>query len=101
MNGYSTYNSKQPKMANAKLLWLICDWLGLPTCVLGFIANLDNVKSVIIAILGMIYLGIRIYYTVIEKRQREREMEYKLWNLEADKQKRAKEENIILPHRRR
>jgi hypothetical protein len=79
------YHGEKKTMANAKLVWMLMDFLGIPLTLLGIIANLDNVKSAILAILGIIYLMVRIYFYVIQKQQAVREKEYELWNKEQDK----------------
>lgn len=89
----SSKRNRYPKMATAKLLWVIADWIGVPTLLLGILANLDNIKSLILFFLGAIYAGVRIYYTIIEKEQKKRHQEYDLWNKEMDKLERKQRMN--------
>jgi uncharacterized membrane protein YfcA len=76
-------------MVTAKFLWNLGDMLGIPGAILGIIANLDNIKSTILAVLLIIYFMIRLYYLFVEKKQAARKRDYELWNLEMDKQERA------------
>jgi hypothetical protein len=77
--------TKQHSKMAVKIGWLIADFLGISVAFLGIIANLDNVKSLIIAILGAVYLGLRVFYYKKEKDQKIREKEYELWHKEQDK----------------
>ncbi len=81
------------RMANAKMWWFIADLLGIPTALLGIWLNLDNVKSVIIALLAIGYLMLRLYYFWIQKQQAVREKEYDLWHKEMDKRERISKLN--------
>lgn len=52
-------------MVQTKVIaWLIADVLGFSTAFIGWINNLDNVKSAIMFILGVIYLGARTYFYI-------------------------------------
>lgn len=73
------------KMAQVKLVWLICDMFGIPLTILGIIANLDNIKSAIIAILAIAYLMVSAYYRFRRMAQNDREKELDLWHKEQDK----------------
>lgn len=77
-------------MAYAKYMWILLDFIGLPTAVYGFILNMDNVKSSVIGLLAIIYLMCRIYFYVVEKKQAVRKKEFELWNLLMDKMDRLK-----------
>jgi hypothetical protein len=86
--------SEKKTMAHAKILWLVADIIGIPMTILGFILNIDNVKSAFIAMIVIIYLMIRLYYYVIQKKQavRQKELELKsqsidLWFKEQTKLK--------------
>lgn len=86
------YLSEKKTMAQVKLVWILIDFLGIPLTLLGFIFNLDNVKSAIIAVLAIIYLMFRMYYYVIQKKQsiREKDIELQsktidLWHKEQEK----------------
>lgn len=81
-----TENKK--KVAQAKLMWIIADIIGLPVAFLGIVTNLDNVKSAIIAVLAITYLLLRLYFYFIQKQQAVREKEYELWEKEMNKQAR-------------
>ncbi len=78
------------KMAQVKMIWLICDIFGIPITCLGIVANIDNIKSVILAILGIAYLMVRGYYFMVQKEQAVREKELDLWHREMDKEERIK-----------
>lgn len=69
----------------AKIGWIIVDWLGIPLSLLGIYLNMDNIKSAIIAILGISYLMVRMYFYVVKSKQTVREKELSLWHLEMDK----------------
>lgn len=75
-------------MAQAKMIWLLCDFFGIPLSILGIIANLDNVKSAIIAVLGISYLMVRMYFYVTKAKQDVRDKEFELWHKEMDKNER-------------
>lgn len=47
-------------------IW-ICDALGITSAMLGWVNNLDNIKSTILFIMGVIYFGVRTYYFIREK----------------------------------
>lgn len=76
------------KMAQVKMIWIICDILGIPITLLGIVSNIDNIKSAILAILAISYLMLRGYYYWLEKKQKVRKTELELWHLEQDKQDR-------------
>lgn len=76
------------RMAQAKIVWFILDFLGIPITILGIIANMDNIKSAILAILGITYLMCRMYFYVIKSKQSIREKDLDLWHKEADKSER-------------
>lgn len=80
------------KMAQIKLIWLICDIFGIPLTVLGIVANIDNIKSVILAILAIAYLMGTGYYRFRRLAQEERAREIDLWHKEMDKKDRMKKE---------
>lgn len=83
------------KMAQVKMIWLICDIFGIPLTLLGIYANIDNIKSAILAILAIAYLMGTGYYRFRRLGQAERDRELDLWHKEMDKQERIKkmEEN--------
>lgn len=60
--------SKRPysEMEKSITIW-ICDGLGITSAMLGWINNLDNVKSTILFILGTIYFMVRIYFMIMER----------------------------------
>lgn len=83
--------SEKKTMGQAKIMWLLlADFIGIPTSIYGFILNLDNVKSAVIALLAIIYLMVRIFFYVVQKKQAVREKEFQLWNLDMDKQDRIR-----------
>jgi hypothetical protein len=86
--------SEKKTMAQAKMLWLICDIIGIPVSIYGFIINIDNIKSSVIALLVIIYLMVRLYFYVIQKKQavKQKDIELKsqlidLWRKEQQKLK--------------
>jgi len=78
------------KMAQIKMMWLLCDFLGIPVTILGILANTDNIKSAILAVLGIAYLCVRGFYYIKQKDQAVREKEIELWHLEQDKLERIR-----------
>lgn len=73
------------KMAQIKWTLILCDMLGIPATLLGIVANLDNVRSVILFILALTYVMFRLYYYAVQKKQAVREKELELWHKEQDK----------------
>lgn len=73
------------QMATAKLAWVLFDLLGLPVWLMGILSNLDNIKSLILFMLGVVYGGLRVYYYLKQKDQALREKELDLWHKEQDK----------------
>jgi hypothetical protein len=71
-------------------MWLILDIFGVPLYLLGIAANIDNIKSAILAILGISYLTVRAYFYIIKSKQAVREKELDLWHKEQDKSDRMK-----------
>lgn len=59
------------KMAQFKLAWIIADFLGFGSLFLGWISNLDNVRSAVLFILGSIYAMIRIYWSHVHNRNKD------------------------------
>ena len=82
--------SEKKTMAHAKMLWQICDIIGIPVAIYGFIINIDNIKSSVIALLVICYLLVRLYFYVIQKKQAVREKELELWHKLMDKEERKK-----------
>lgn len=52
------------KMAQFKIAWLIADLLGFSSAFLGWINNLDNVKSAVLFIIGSVYMMARTYFYI-------------------------------------
>lgn len=75
-------------MAQVKWALIICDMLGISATLMGILANWENVKSAILFFLALIFLMVRIYFYVLQKRQSVREKELELWHKEQDKQDR-------------
>lgn len=73
------------KMAQVKLVWLICDIFGIPITLLGIAANLNNVKSTILFIIAAIYLMLRAYYYGVRQQQEAKAREIDNWHKEQDK----------------
>lgn len=78
------------KMATLKWSLIIADILGIPIWMIGIVSNMDNIRSAILFILGLMYVMTRMYFFVIQKKQAIREKEIDLWNKEQDKQDRIK-----------
>lgn len=86
---------KPTNVAQVKLLWFLLDAvIGIPVTILGIFANLDNFKSLLIGALAICYAIVRIYFTVIQKKQAVRkeeieikmkELKYKMDQLEFDR----------------
>lgn len=77
----------------AQIKWwayVIMDLFGLPFWLLGILKNLDNIKSSILFLVGLIYAMSRLYFYVVQRRQAVREKELNLWHQEQDKQDRIK-----------
>ncbi len=83
------------RMATAKWLIALFDFIGWPVAILGFIVNMDNVKSAIIAILAISFLAVRLYFYIIKNKQAVREKDLELWHKEQDKQDRINKKS---PH---
>lgn len=77
-------------MATLKWSLIIADILGIPIWMIGIVSNMDNIRSAILFILGLMYVMTRMYFFVIQKKQAIREKEIDLWNKEQDKQDRIK-----------
>lgn len=84
-----TYVSRVFKMAQIKMALLLADILGFSSFFLGWVSNIDSVKSAVLFILGSIYLMIRTYYYFVHNKnkarrdqweQQMRESEYKKSN---------------------
>lgn len=75
-------------MAQVKWALILCDMLGIPATVLGIWANVDNIKSTILAILAIAYLMGTGYYRFRKMAQDEKSREIDLWHKEQDKQDR-------------
>lgn len=78
-------------MAQVKFLWLLLDFVGVPIFILGILTNMDNMKSLILAILGASYLCARLYFYIVKSKQTVREKEYDLWHKSIDKMEREQE----------
>lgn len=85
------------KMAQIKLLWVLADMLGISSVILGIIDNFDSVRSVILFILALSYLGFRIYFFVIKSKQAVRKSDLELWHQEQDKIERQEKRNKNKP----
>lgn len=83
------------KMAQIKLMWLLCDFFGIPITLMGIIANIDNIKSIVLAILSVCYLLIRGYYYIKKEQQKLKEKDLDLWNKEEDKKERMRKNGKI------
>lgn len=83
------------KMAQVKLMWLLCDFFGIPITLMGIISNIDNIKSAILAVLSVAYLCVRGYYYIKQKEQALRDKDFDLWNKEEDKKERMRKNGKI------
>lgn len=71
-------------MAETKFALIIFNLLGVPVFILGFLANLDNIKSAILFLLGLVYMLIQIYFNVVWARQKTRMRELDIQQKEKD-----------------
>lgn len=73
------YYTQPPRMIETKVIYFLFNLIGIPTIILGTLANLDNWKSVVLFLLAAILTALKIIVYVIEKRQsiRDKELEYK------------------------
>lgn len=60
------------KMAETKIVLLLLNVVGLPVYFLGIVSNLDNIRSAVLILLGLIYALIQIYFLVVWGRQKTR-----------------------------
>lgn len=67
-----TYVSRILKMAQIKVALLLADILGFTSFILGWVSNIDSVKSAVLFILGSIYLMIRTYYYFVHNKNKAR-----------------------------
>lgn len=80
--GYISRTFLQPlvrttqKMAQIKLAIILADLLGFSTFILGWIVNMDNVKSAVVFIVGLIYAMVRVYFTVVHNKNRKKREEW-------------------------
>lgn len=81
------------RMAQAKMILILCDFLGIPFTLLGIVANIDNIKSAILAILAIAYLMGTGYYRFRRLAQDEKSRELDLWSKEMDKLERLAKMN--------
>lgn len=81
------------RMAQTKMILILCDLFGIPITFLGIIANMDNIKSAVLAILSISYLMLRGYFYFVKSNQSVRDKELELWGKEMDKQERIKKMN--------
>lgn len=80
---------RRKKMFDATAIKLaIFDIFGGSFTVLGILNNLDNLKSLVLFILGAIYLGVRIYFTIIRTSQAVRKTELEIQD-QIDRRKRS------------
>lgn len=82
------------KMAQIKALWILVDFLGGSFTIMGIVANIDNIKSVILAILAIAFLMIRGFFYIKKNQQEVRDKEIDLWNKEEDKRERMKKNGL-------
>ncbi len=83
--------TEKKTMGYAKVMWLLGDVLGIPLTILGIIANLDNVKSLVLFVLLVGYLTTRWYYYAKKQDQEARKRELELWHMEMNKKERQLE----------
>lgn len=72
------------KMAETKMMWAILNAIGFPIYLLGILQNLDNIKSVILILLGVIWGIIRIYFSVVWGKQKTRMRELEIRKAEKE-----------------
>lgn len=54
----------QPRAVRMEMLKFIANIIGIPSIFLGIAWNLDNVKSTLIAILGILYLSVQLVFFI-------------------------------------
>lgn len=81
------------RMAQTKMIFILCDLFGIPITLLGIVANIDNIKSAILAILAIIYMMGTGYYRFRRLDQAQRDRELDLWHKQMDKEERIKKMN--------
>lgn len=82
------YYKRVIEMAQVKWALIICDMLGISATLMGIFANLENVKSTVLFFLALIFLMLRLYFFVVQRRQAIREKDLELWHMEQDKEER-------------
>lgn len=82
------YLKRTIDMAQIKWALIVADILGIPIYVVGFIANLDNIRSAILFLVALTWAMFRLYYFVVQRKQAVRDKELDLWQKEQDKQDR-------------
>jgi hypothetical protein len=70
-------------------MWL-ADFLGISATLLGWVNNLDTIKSTILFLTGFAYLLVRGYFYIKKNNQIIREKEYDLWDREQKKKQSLK-----------
>ncbi len=75
MSGKVIYIGEKKTMASAKLIWFLANTIGIPLTVLGFIINIDNIKSSLIFLVVLGFWLTKWYFTWKEKKQSLREKE--------------------------
>lgn len=61
---HNGHGNRTKKMVQVKIGWVIADFLGFSSAFLGWINNLDNVKSAVLFVLGAIYMSARTYFYI-------------------------------------
>lgn len=72
------------QMAQIKWALILADLLGIPFYLLGITQNIDNIRSAILFIVGLIYIMFRMYFFVIQRRQAVKDKDIDIWNKEQD-----------------
>lgn len=69
-NVHYVFNDRIIKMAQTKLLIWVCDYMGLGFVLLGITKGLvefiDNTRMVLAFIIGITYLGFRVYFFIMK-----------------------------------
>ena len=71
-------------MAETKFALIIFNLLGAGLTLAGILSNLDNIKSSILFLLGLVFIMIRIYFFVIWAKQKTRMRELEIMQKEKD-----------------
>lgn len=90
-------DKRNKRMAEAKIILFLANWIGYPLYIFAFIANLDNVKSAILFICAVLFFMVRTYFYIIKSKQQVREKEFDL----KEKELNVMEREVVLMERKK